>query len=363
MLARAAFTMLVALAVACSPQPAPVDAGTDGGNVATDCPNPPPHRESLSACRPQSSDYEPRVEMSAGDSWPACISDDNAYHPINPNISTVARVAAFEQIADLLWNGGTVPTADDFLSARIIYAQDQGLDSRVQRREDVHYAAAAQPCSMAGVPEQNPDRCVGPAKLLPILNDAFLRGAMGEAPRLHAARIEAALLWFLYISALSEVMSCGARPQDCDSAWAYYSGGTPRGAPVGLARYVNAFSPATHDRAYDGTLAVRCWRNLDNETGLAADPSQQLQARNQLDRAMLRGVAVVLRQRVTELACADEQGAEARTAFIKILAGLVHREALARDASWAQALAGGTSGTSIDVSSATTALDMLFPCP
>lgn len=361
--------VLGVFAVAACSAPAPLsdggtDAGTDGG-TSGDCAQPPVFTEDLSSCMALASDYQPRVNGSAGDTWPACISDDNVFHPIDPSISSVARVAAYEQIAALLWKERKVPSADDFLNARVLYAQDQGLDSRVQRREDVHYPAAdgGMRCSEAGVPEANPDRCVGPAKLLPILNDAFVRGAMGEAPRLHAARIEAALLWFLYISAQSEVMSCGAAPKDCDSCWAYYSGGTLRDAPLGLAAAISRISNETHQRAYDATLAVRCWRNLDNETGMAADTTRQLLARNQLDRATLRGVAVVLRQRIAELSCADEAGAAARTAFIKVLAGLLDREARARDAAQAQALQQATAGAVIDAAGAMAALRALFSCP
>jgi len=245
-------------------------------------------------------------------------------------------------------------------------AQAEGLDSRVQRREDVHYATpqsfdggVAPKCSEVGAPEQYPDRCVGPAKLLPILNDAFAKGASGEAPRLHAARIEAALLWFLYVSSLSEVMSCGAKPADCDSCWAYYSGGTARGAPLGLGAAVNALAPETHQRAYDATLAVRCWRNLDNETGIAGNLSMQLQARTQLDRALVRGLSMIVRQRVSELACADVDGKQARLAFIRTLSPLLDREARARDPVRADRLLMDP----VEVGPVTAALDALFPCP
>lgn len=355
----------VLLVMGCSAPMSPADAGSGGGSAATDCETPPPLREDLSSCRPLAADYQPRANASAGDSWAACISDDNRYHPIDPNISTVARVSAFEQIATLLWRDRKVPAAADFVEARVIYAQDQGLDSRVQRREDVHYPPppGGKRCSEAGIPDANPDRCVGPAKLLPVLNDAFVRGAMGDAPRVHAARIEAALLWFLYVSALSEAMSCAAAPKDCDSCWAYYTGGTARDAPLGLAGYVARLSDETHQRAYDATLAVRCWRNLDNEAGPAMNMTLQLQARDQLDRATVRGVAMVLRQRVSELSCADAEGLAARSAFIRLVAGWLDREARARDATWAETLRQATQGDSVDALAATTALDGLFPCP
>jgi hypothetical protein len=365
----AALAALLTLLGGCpAPLPAGSDGGLDGGATgdAGFCPTPPAYTENVASCVAGPDDYRPRVAMSANDTWPACVSDSNVYSPINPSITTVARVAAFEQIADRLWRGQRVPGPQDFVDARVQYALDQGLDSRVQRREDVHYPAAPMPCSTAGIPDQHPDRCVGPAKLLPILNDAFTRGAMGERPQVHAARIEAALTWFLYVSALSEVMTCTTRAQDCDSCWAYYSGGTARDAPLGLAKAIATFAPETHQRAWDGTLAVRCWRNLDNETGTATNLALRDRAFAQLDTAMLRGMAVVLRQRVAELACTSGEAREARLAFAKVLAPLLDRALRERGASQAAVVAaelGKSDPAQVDVAAVTGALDVAFPCP
>lgn len=361
---------LVAVSFCACPAPAPNPTDGGGGGGGGDdggfCNPPLTWVEDVSACMPAPDDYRPRVNMSAADTWPACVSDSNAYSPINPSISSVARVAAFEQIADALWRDGGVPSAQAFVDARVIYAQDQGLDSRVQRREDIHYPAAPMACSTAGVPEQYPDRCVGPAKLLPVLNDAFAKGAMGEAPRVQAARIEAALLWFLYVSPLSEATSCATKPQDCDSAWAYATGGAPRDQTLGLSKYAGALGPETQQRIYDGTLAVRCWRNLDNETGTAMDLTMRDRARGQLDRALLRGIAIVLRQRVAELACTTGTVRDARWAFVQVLAPLIDRPARERDATRADALKAELSKAGpgeVDVPAALAALDGLFPCP
>lgn len=351
------------------PVPTPSDGGVDAGAVddgGTACSPRPTFIEDAGTCVPLADDYLPRQGLSAGDSWPACVSDANGYSPINPSISTVARVAAYEQIAELLWRDGGVPSPQAFVDARVLYAQDQGLDSRVQRREDVHYPAAPMACSTAGIPEQHPDRCVGPAKLLPLLNDAFARGAQGEAPRVHAARIEAALHWFLYVSALSEVMSCTTRAQDCDSCWAYYTGGTPRDAPLGLAKEVAALGPETHQRAYDATLAVRCWRNLDNETGVATDTALRDRAFAQLDRALVRGVALALRQRVTELGCSTGEVLDARWAYVQVLAPLLDRALRERDATRADVLRTELSKATpgeVNAAAVTASLDTAFPCP
>ena len=79
--------------------------------VGLPCDPPVTHAEDTSACAPLPTDYMPRDNSSAADSWPACISDDNAYHQIQPSVSTIARVAAFEVIGDLLWKNNKVPSA------------------------------------------------------------------------------------------------------------------------------------------------------------------------------------------------------------------------------------------------------------
>jgi hypothetical protein len=331
-----------------------------------ECINKPTYTENMSACAPLSTDYQPRMAGSASDSWPACISDDNTYHRLYNSISTVGRVAAFEYIADTLWRGAKVPAVEDFTQARLRYTESEGLGSRVERREDIHYPAPPAPCnSSASIPADFPDRCVGPAKLRPLINESFAAGMRGESPRVNAARIEAALLWFLYVSPLSEVTSCTNKDADCDSVWAYYSGGTPRAEPVGLGRYVKELAPETHERAYDATLAVRCWRDLDRATP-AAQLELRDQARAQLDKAALRGMAVIVRQRFQELSCTSGETKEARWAFLKVLVPLLDREARARDVAQANVLKSQMEKAvpdEVDVLAAVTALDALFSCP
>jgi hypothetical protein len=344
----------------------------DGDNpnpddVQGECATRPTYTENVAACVPLATDYQPRVEGSANDSWAACISDGNTYHRIQESISTIARVEGFETIARLLWAPGKVPSPQAFVEARVKYAEAEGLDSRVQRREDIHYPPPANEakCRDAGIPALYPDRCVGPAKLLPILNDAFVKGANNEQPLVQAARIEASLVWFLYVSALSEVTSCGDKLVDCDSVWAYYTGGTTRAAPIGLARYVKELAPETHERAYDATLAVRCWRDLDKAVP-AANTTLQRQARAQLDTATLRGVAVIVRQRFQELTCTSGDVKQARWAFLKVMVPLMDRAARERDTTQADVLKAQVEKASpdeVDVPAAVAALDVLFDCP
>ena len=318
-------------------------------------------------CEPLATDYQPRTGT---DDWPACISDDNTYHSIGASISTVARIAAFEQIADLLWRRATPPGPADFTNARVSYTETNGLDSRVQRREDLHVPAvpaADGACTDAGVPDLYPDRCVGPARILPILNQAFADGTAGTDPLVNAARIEAALLWFLYLSPYKESNTCTDTPADCDSAWAYYTGGEDRSAGLGLASYVSDLDAATHDRVWDGLLAIRCWKNLDNETGVSTDTATRDRARAQMDCALIRGVALIVRDRLDDLrAATTDEERRAKLEFVKILGGVLDREAEARDPANAAILRGelGRSDpATVDIDAAQEAIDLLFPCP
>lgn len=312
------------------------------------------------ACKPKSGDYVPG---SPDDGWPVCISDDNNYHRFSSSISSLTRIAAFDEIAQKLGFGtGKIPTPDEFLAARATFSTDQGLGSRVERREDEHYPPAPAACNTLTTEQQNTyaDRCVGPAKILPIINAAFADGANGKEPRANADRIEAALLWFLYLSPYKEARTCTTKVDDCDSSYAYYTGGDPReGDGKGFARYVKARSRQTHDAIWNGILAVRCWRDLDNPTGAAMDLALRDKAVGQLDRAMNKGLAVIVRQRITRRACGSSW------VGTQILGSVLDREASARDATRAAVMRaefGKSDPTAVDEKALADALDALFPC-
>ncbi len=345
--------------------------GAGGAGGGFDCD---PWAEDVTACAHAANDYEPRdaaANDDPADPWPACISDDDTYHEVDPNVSTIARVAAYEQIADLLWRNAGVPTAADFTEARVLYAQDQGLDSRVSRRYDPHFPKpAAGGCEDAGVPEANPDYCVGPAKLLPELNDAFAKGQTGESPRLQAARIQAALDWFLFVSVHKENRTCQAVPKDCDSGWAYYTGGVEREQQaLGVGGLVSALGPETHDRIFDAILAARCWRDLE---GAAVDnfahPELLAAYEAQLDASVDRGAAIVARTRLQELGCSTGDDREEVFTYLKgflpyldrsaRLAGAAHADAIAAVAGAADA------ATAADLAQAAIdAIDAVYDCP
>lgn len=363
--------VLPSTAFACESQPLPSDAG--GGDAAAPLdagPMEPPACEGVlrtppsPECAPLATDYAP----GADDDWPACISDDGEYHRIVEGISTIARVGAYEELEALLFDPSRDPSPDDFLNGRLLYQETEGLDSRVVRRYDPHFAVPdGTDCTIDGVPEAYPDYCVGPAVLSPLILSAFEAGITGgaEPPRVHAARVQAALLWFLAVSTYKESLTCTRTAQDCDSAYAYYTGGEPARGGLGLAEDVAAVDPAAHERAWDGLLAVRCWRDLD-PAEVATDLARRDLAREQYDRAVTDGAAAIVRDRLVRLC--DASGAELayHFAFAQVLGRALDREATERNAGQAAALReelARARPTDVDVARAVGAIDALFDCP
>src|SRR5690606_14561715 len=117
---------------------------------------------------------------------------------------------------------------------------------------------------------------------------------------------------------------------------------------IGFAELVNRYSPNTHQRIFDGILAVRCFRDLysidDYPTynDLPSDGRQLFDlAWEQLDDALARGLAIALRQHL--LAHDDEQCSEATEAnwqFVQIVGAALDREVRERDSGAADELAG-----------------------
>lgn len=320
--------------------------------------------ENTGACVPPATDYQPRTGI---DTWDACISDDNTYHRIEESISSIARVEAYDSIGDLLWRNADIPTVQNFLDARDLLDSEEGLGSRLDRRYDVHYDPPADgtSCDDEGVAALYPDYCVGPGTLRPVLNDAFSRAQAGEEFQIHAERIHAALQWFLYVSPLKEGTTCATTAKDCDSSWAYYTGGTPREAPIGLAAEFNAIAPETHNRAYDAALALRCWRDLDSaET--ATDLVLRDQALAQYDTALIHGMAVLIRQRFAAIStCETVLERRAALAGLRVLVPLFDRDIRTRNAAAADILIAEIAKThdAVDTDAAVAAIDSVYQCP
>jgi hypothetical protein len=354
------FSLATLLYAGCGDDTTPADAAVPDAQVELCVPETYP--PDPGACGPRSDDYRP----DADDAWPPCISDPGPYVPIDPSISTIARVMAFEQIATLLFDPTRDPSADDFLAARALYQEDEGLDSRLVRRYDPHFVVPeGTDCTMPATIAASPDYCVGPARLQPIVLDALNRGIAGETPRIQAARIEGALLWFLYVSTFKESLTCTTVARDCDSSWAYYSGGANARCGLGLSRYVAAVDAHAHDRAWDGALAVRCWRDLDSGE-VALDTVLRDRARAQYDRAVLDGVAAVIAQRLDAFAAATGGERDAHWAFLRTLGPVLDREMEARDPGSAGALReelAEIDPARVDVTRARTAITTVFDCP
>jgi hypothetical protein len=334
-----------------------------------------------SACTTLPSDYV----AGADDSYPACVSDVGTYQLVGDPPGSIARIEAYEEIAALLWNGD-VPTSEDFAMARTFFAIDEGLESRVERREDLHYPEIPmaewdpgldpdKQCSNAMLAAAYPERCVGPSILLPMINQAFIDGIEGTGdPNTHAATIKAALLWFLYVSTYKEAYTCfSASGGDCDSTWAYYSGGAQLdGALIGLGKLVANFSPNSSERVFDGILAIRCVRDLYPEdmypagTPLPAEGQALFDtAWEQLDQALHRAFATVLRQHA---AAQDSCGgaATANWTFVRVVGEALQREAAERDSAASTELDGLYAldePTPEDAARVIELIDQVFPCP
>lgn len=352
------------------------DSGSDTGVACTPSDMDVPALD-LSGCMPDANDYQPTVNGSADDVWPMCANDDGSYTPFEQP-GAAARTEAWEMIRTI-FAAGTTP--NDFTAAREQYSLDEGIESRTLRREDVHYpnidAADQDPmvdfdkqCTIESNVTKYPDRCAGPAKIAPLINEAFAAGQSGEGdPAVHAARIDAAIEWFMYLSVVKEAtFSCPPADYggDCDAAWGYYNGATTRTAPLGFGADVRDLSPQTNERIFDGLAAMRCWRDayppeMDADT---ADPLYGYGAA-QLDRAATQGVAVILRDRLSrQLACSDD--AAANWAYIQVLGQAIIKPAEDTDGaeadSW-KALIENEAPTPEEIIAGAATLDALFPCP
>ena len=208
----------------------------------------------------------------------------------------------------------------------------------------------------------------------PIINQAFIDGMSGTGdPNVHAARLEATLQWFIYLSVYKEAYTCTSTPKDCDSSWAYYTGGSQvDGALQGMSKFVAAYSPLTNQRIFDGVLAVRCFRDLypgDMYPTYADLPAEGQQLFDmgweQLDNALHRGFAVVLRQHVAaQDSCGGASAANWR--LVQIMGNAIVRETKERDGAMGselETLVNLDEPSADDTARIIEILDAVFPCP
>lgn len=303
------------------------------------------------ACMPLATDYPASVDYAC----PA-VSGSATYPRIGTSISSIARMEQFEAMANLLFDPTTDPSTTDFMDARAQYATAEGIGSRVGRRYDLHFPVAAamgsgRICQSEASWRADPLFCAGPATLNPIVLDMLQRGATGDASepsRLYAARIEAALLWFTHISIYKETNTCAflypgsdGNRVDCDSGWAYFTGGRERAATldmeIGLAREIRSIDEDAHARILDGIFAVRCWRDIDTSGTPPPLPAYDMpdllshralyeRAHEQLDDALDYGFAQLLIDRLEQLRTSTGDTQRYHLAFLRtILAPVLAR--------------------------------------
>ncbi|HET6583372.1 MAG TPA: hypothetical protein VFG69_07990 [Nannocystaceae bacterium] len=359
----------------------PDDTGNDPDGTGGDCPVDVDFPDvDETPCGPLATGFVPDTE----DDYPACVADSGEWTLIADAPGAAARAEAYEGIEALLRNGA-MPDADAFTEARALYATENGLESRVARRDDVHYPPIPeaeqdpkvefdQQCTILENVANYPDRCVGPAKMQPLIDDAFAAGMTGDGdPAVHAARIDAVLQWFLFVSSYKESASCVPLPQDCDSHWAYYGGATMRAEPIGFGANIKAISEVAHNAIYDGILAVLCWRDLNPGDG---DPTWEeldmagqdmfLAAHEQLDNALWYGWARLVRSYLEQQPAVCGSEADANWAFLQIAGPVLEPEAARRDAAAAADLTGVWGGDALapeELQAAVAAIDAIFPCP
>ncbi len=347
------------------------------------------------SCTALATDYQ---DDNSGNIWADCTIDqeietagryllvENKAAAID-SISTVARVQAYEDIQALIFTPTADPTKEDFEAAEGDqnggYLTTEGLSSRVTRRYDPHFCVdESVSCrdADASTLAQYPDYCVGPAKLDPRITDTFAAAIASfdstdddTPPRVYGARIEAALLWFLYSSVYKESLTCSDTPKDCDSSYAYYTGGaaTRSANGLGLSGEIQAVDPEAHDRAWDGIMALRCWRELDSEE-IATNTSMREQARDQYDRALLDGMAAIIKDRLEKLRDASDDDEKAYyRAFLIDFTPVIFNEVSLRDATKLTEMQNRLAELTPDdetaennaIAEAITALDELFACP
>ncbi len=333
----------------------------------------------LAACSPNANDYVPGGD----DPYGACVTDDGTYTLVDSTPSSIARVEAYEEVLSLL---AADSSPDGFTAARTKYSEDEGLESRLQRREDLHFPEVPmedwdpgvdsdKQCTVATNVEAYPQRCAGPAQIAPVMNDAFAAGQMGEGePAVHVARIEAAGMWFLYLSVYKEANTCfTSKAKDCDSSWAYYTGGFDRAGGIGMAADVLDASPDAHEAIWDGFSAFRCIRDLNpaDDTPAIGDLDMDNQAllcsaQSQLTTALDYGLSQIVRSRLEALRDLDGVEAEAAWAGLEVLGPVLDRAGAERDAaSYGSLQSFWSAGQPADaeaIDAAIQSLDAVFTC-
>lgn len=383
------------------------DAAADAADAAPDAPMP-------VTCPPAMGDFQPRTAMASWAApWNMCtaVTNANTYPYFSMSASAPVRVTRLGALegAGRIFDPTRDPTPEEFVatssdagantSAEFLF-RDTGVATRYQRRADEHYpipmgltlnSTYQDFCGTAANAMANMDYCAGPIALNPIYNASLAAGMAGTSPtRVHAARLQASYQWWLYISSYKESLTCAPVAGDCDSAAGYYAGSAGRSDAIqyGLARELLALGDtgrAAHDRIWDALLAVRCWRAMDGGSTMpSTNEALREQARLQLDRALTRGVVMILQSRLRAFASTDANPAralerQAHAAWLGVVGPLfanglerwsrgwwASQRASANPAVVARLvteLRAGEMMTTTQAGRASADLEALFPCP
>jgi hypothetical protein len=316
----------------------PIDAfAADDAINATDA--------AMPACMPMATDFPGAADYTCTTVRSALASMPDAFPYVVSFPGTTARSMAFQTMRD---NGyfdySRDPAAMDFVTMQDLYlGGGSGLASRVDRRFDPHYptpdatGVMTRICQTETLWRANPEFCIGPSTLSPIILDNLARGQRADASeplRNRAARIEAAITWFLHVSTYKEALTCAVTYpggdgsiDNCDSSWAYYAGGADRPMGIGYSEMVRPLEPETHEAIWDALLAVRCWREMDpsdpdlQDPNMLALPQQAFfdRAHAQLDRALDRGMVVVLMDRLRTVQTTTGAERDAHLVFLRTI--------------------------------------------
>ena len=176
------------------------------------------------------------------------------------------------------------------------------------------------------------------------------------------------------MSVYKEANTCfSGKAKDCDSAWAYYTGGFDRAGGIGFSADVRDVSADAHAAIWDGFSAFRCIRDVypADDTPAVADLDMDGQAllcsaQSQLSTALDFGLSQVVRARLEALKGLDGVDAEAAWAGLEILGSVLDRAGNERDAASYGVLEGfwaaGQPADAAAIDAALQSLDAVFTC-
>lgn len=309
-------------------------------------------------CMPNADDYP-------GDTWGECISDEGRYELAGDNTpSSAARVAAFDEIAALLWRSEDV-TVQNLVDAELIYGEDGGVGSRVARRYDAHVSKPeGADCKADDAATQWPEYCVGPAQIEPLIIDSFAEAIAGNDVTANIANVRSGLVWFYYLSVYKEAYSCASKAQDCDSHWAYGNGGKQLDEdPLGLAGLIKTQSTLAYEALFNANLAVRCWR-AEDATEVSENPDLHQKVLAQVDRALDYAYSLVLIGELNRWSTGSNRVKVFAEQTLIVLGPTIARAASERGSSYTFGDVSTWQSLSNDkVSELIEALSEAFPCP